>query len=142
MNTALRAWLVGPAVAFALVGCATTSGNLSSSAERLERTSYDFERGADSDYDRDARNLAEEARDFRLTLKDRRADDHDVREAFTDLSRTYHAARDEVERDHSRAADQDFAPVTEAYLDVERAMNASDVRHDRYAGDDRDRYDR
>jgi hypothetical protein len=141
MKTALRTWLAAPAVGFALIGCATTGGGLASSAERLERTSYAFQRDAADDregsgYERDARELAEEARDFRATLSDRGADDRDVREAFQDLSRSYHAARDEVERGHSRDAAEDFAPVTEAYLDIERAMNASDTRRDRYAGKD------
>jgi hypothetical protein len=131
MNTGLRKWLAVPVLAVALVGCATTGGGLASSAERLERTSSAFERGADSGYERDARQLAEEAREFRQTLSDRRADDRDVREAFQDLSRRYHAARDEIERDRDRNADRDFAAVTEAYLDVERAMNATDSRRDR-----------
>lgn len=144
MNTVFRTSIAASVLAISMAGCATTSGGLSSSADRLERASYAFERNANGggDYERDARDLAAEARDFKLTLKDRRADDRDVREAFQDLSRSYHAARDEVERDRSRTADRDFAAVTEAYLDVERAMNASDVRRDRYASDDRDRRDR
>lgn len=77
-----------------------------------------------------------------MTLSDRRADDRDVREAFQDLSRSYHAARDEVERDRSRESARDFAAVTEAYLDVERAMNSSDAGRDRYARGERDRYRR
>jgi hypothetical protein len=138
MLRVLRTWFAVPAVAITLIGCATTGGNLASSAERLERTSYAFQRNVyegreDRGYERDARALAEEAKDFRQTLSDRRADDRDVQQAFHDLSRTYHAARDEVERDRSREADRDFAAVTEAYLDVERAMNASDTRRDRYA---------
>ena len=144
MNTVFRTSLAASVLAIGMAGCAATSGGLSSSADRLERASYTFERNANGggDYEREARDLAAEARDFKLTLKDRRADDRDVREAFQDLSRSYHAARDEVERDRSRTADRDFASVTEAYLDVERAMNASDVRRDRYASDDRDRNDR
>jgi hypothetical protein len=47
-----------------------------------------------------------------------------------------------VERDRSRDSGREFAAVTEAYLDVERAMNSSDARRDRYAGDERDRYRR
>ena len=138
MNTALRTLLSTPIVMAALLGCATTSGGLASSAERLERTSSAFERSVDGgreggSYERDARALAEEARDFRQTLSDRRADERDVREAFQDLSRSYHSARDEVERSRSREADRDFASVTEAYLDVERAMNASGTPRDRYS---------
>jgi hypothetical protein len=135
-ETRLRSWLAAPALALVLVGCATTGGGLASSAERLERTSSAFQRSADDNYEGDARQLAEEAREFRQTLSDRRADDRDVREAFQDLSRRYHAARDEIERDHDRDADRDFAAVTEAYLDVERAMNATDRGSDRLARDD------
>jgi hypothetical protein len=147
MITVLRTGSLAAAIAIAVAGCATTSGGLSSSAERLERASYAFQRDAyegreGGGYERDARALADEAKDFRMTLSDRRADDRDVRAAFQDLSRSYHAARDEVERDRSRDAAREFAPVTEAYLDVERAMNSSDERRDRYAGDERDRYRR
>ena len=142
MNTVLRTSIAAAVLALGMAGCATTSGGLSSSAERLERASYSFERNANGGYERDARDLAAEARDFNRTLKDRRADDRDVSDAFHDLSRSYHAARDEVERDRSRDAERDFAPVTEAYLDVERAMNASNTRRDRYASEDRDRSDR
>lgn len=147
MNKVLRAGFVASAVAVAIASCATTSGGLASSAERLERASYAFQRDAyegreGRGYERDARSLAEEAKDFRLTLSDRRADDRDVRAAFQDLSRSYHAARDEVERDRSRDSAREFAAVTEAYLDVERAMNSTDARRDRYADDERDRYRR
>lgn len=139
MNKLAKGWLALP-VAFAIVGCATTGGGLSSSAERLERTATSFERDSSTDreggdYERDAKKLAAEARDFRETLNDRRADDRDVREAFSDLSRSYHEAREEVSRDGNREADREFAAVTEAYLDVERAMNSSD-RRDRLARDD------
>jgi hypothetical protein len=138
MHTVVRTWLAAPALAMALIGCATTGGSLASSAERLERTSSAFQRNVDASRgsDRDARGLAAEARDFRETLSDRRADDRDVQEAFRDLSRSYHAARDDVERGRSREAEREFAAVTEAYLDVERAMNASHTRRDRYARDD------
>lgn len=147
MNKSLRTGLLAFAFAIGLAGCASTGGGLASSAERLERASYAFQRDADAGregrgYERDARSLAEEAKDFRMTLSDRRADDRDVRDAFQDLSRSYHAARDEVERNRGRDSAREFAAVTEAYLDVERAMNSSDSRRDRYAGDERDRYRR
>jgi hypothetical protein len=136
LNSGVRNWLAAPVLAIALAGCATTGGGLASSAERLERTSSAFERSAEGRSERDAGQLAEEAREFRQTLSDRRADDRDVREAFQDLSRRYHATRDEVERDRDRDTDRDFAAVTEAYLDLERAMNATDDRRDRLARDD------
>nr|WP_298719638.1 hypothetical protein [uncultured Steroidobacter sp.] len=124
----------------AVGGCATTSGNLSSSASRLESSAealHDEARDDDarSGFQSDARELAEEARDFRRTVEDRDSSKEDVREAFNDLSKSYHAMRDEVERSQSREADREFRPVTEAYLDVEREMRSRDGKHDRYASD-------
>jgi hypothetical protein len=130
-----------------LAGCATTHGSLTSSAERLERNSDVLARNARDDsygysgYSRDARQLADQAHDFRRTLNDRRADERDIRGAFEDLSRGYHSLRDEVDRANNREADLDLRPVTEAYLDVERAMGGY-----RYSsrstrdGDSRDRF--
>ncbi|HEY5760281.1 MAG TPA: hypothetical protein VIU34_30870 [Steroidobacter sp.] len=125
----------------AIGGCATTGGNLSSSATRLERSAsalQDESRddGARSGYRSDARELAEEAQEFRRTVEDRRASNEDVREAFGDVSKRYHAMRDEVERSRSREAERDFQPVTEAYLDVEREMRSRDDKRDRYARDE------
>jgi hypothetical protein len=121
-----------------LGGCVTTHGNLTSSADRLERSAAELQRDARDDgtnsYYRDAQEFAAEAHDFRRTLEDRRADDADVRDAFRDLSGRYHALRDEVERSRARDAELDFKPVTEAYLDVEREMRRVGDR-DRYARD-------
>ena len=125
--------------AIGLAGCATTQGNLTSSAERLERSAEELRADARDDsanggYYRDAQQFAEEARDFRRALDDRDADRDDVQEAFRDLSGRYHALRDEVERTQDRDAEMDFKPVTEAYLDVEREMRRYGDR-DRYARD-------
>jgi hypothetical protein len=155
--TFLRASAVAAAVSlFALLtGCATTHGNLSSSAERLERNAdalardtrgydtrgYDSPSGYPAGYTNDARELADEAHDFRRTVADSRADRRDVDSAFQQLSRRYHAVRDEVDRSNSREAERDLRPVTEAYLDVERAMGGYSSDRRRYAGD-RDPYDR
>ena len=122
-----------------LAGCVTTHGNLASSAERLERSAVELQSDARSDsassgYYRDAQEFAVEARDFRRTLEDRRAEDRDVQDAFRDLSGRYHALRDEVERSRDRNAELDFKPVTEAYLDVEREMRRVGDR-DRLARD-------
>lgn len=121
-------------------GCATTGSSLTSSANRLEHNAYalqDDARDGDarSGYQRDARELAEEAREFRRTVEDRSSSDDDVRDAFRDVSEQYHAMRDEVERSDSREAQSDFRPVTEAYLDVEREMRSRGDR-DRYASDE------
>lgn len=140
MHIELRSLLLAPAVALAIGGCATTNGSLANSAERLERVSYAFQREARDDGNSreltlDARELADEARDFQRTLSDRRSDDSDVQEAFREVSSSYHAARDEVERSRARDADRDFAVVTDAYLDLERAMNRV-PRRDRLARED------
>lgn len=132
--------LIACAAALVVGGCATTGGNLSNSAERLERSAYELhadsrnDRYAGSSYSRDAQELAQEARDFRNTIEDHRASDRDKREAFSDLSRQYHALRDDVERSRDREAEMDFKPVTDAYLDIEREMRRYGER-DRYARD-------
>jgi len=126
--------------ALTLCGCATSGGNLSHSAERLERStaelrSYSQRDSDSSSYTRDAQTLAEEARDFRNVVSDRRSSDADVRDAFDDVSKSYHSMRDEVERTRDRDAERDFQPVTEAYLDVEREMRSYHHHEDRYARD-------
>jgi hypothetical protein len=124
------------AVGFA--GCVTTHGNLTSSAERLERSAAELQRDARDDgssgYYRDAQEFVAETHDFRRTLDERNTDRDDLQDAFRDLSARYHAVRDEVERSHDRDAELDFKPVTEAYLDVEREMRRVGDR-DRYAQD-------
>ena len=126
--------------AVGLAGCVTTHGSLENNAQRLERSAVELQADARNDgsnnYYRDAQEFAVEARDFRRTLEDRRADDDDVEDAFRDLSSRYHALRDEVERSRDRDAELDFKPVTEAYLDVEREMRRVDGdRRDRIARD-------
>lgn len=120
----------------AVGGCATTGGSLTGSASRLEKTAYALQDEARDDsarsgFQRDARELAEESRDFRRTVEDRSSSKEDVRDAFGDVSKRYHAMRDEVERSRSREAESEFRPVTEAYLDVEREMRSRDGRRDR-----------
>lgn len=141
MSTLRNNLLIAATVGLMAVGgCATTGGSLSSSATRLERSANALqdearEDGERSGYRSDARELAEEAREFRLTVEDRRASSEDVHEAFSDVSKRYHAMRDEIERSRSRDAERDFQPVTEAYLDVEREMRSRDDKRDRYARD-------
>lgn len=127
----LAGWMVACAMV-AMAGCASTSSSLATSAERLERSTYELERDANESRVReDARELYEQTRDFRRALADHRADRDDVREAFEDVSRSYHALRDEVERSTDRDTERDFAAVTNAYLDIEREVG----RRDRYARD-------
>lgn len=123
----------------AVGGCATTGGSLTSSANRLERSAYALQEeandsGVRSDFRRDARELAEETRDFRRVVEDRSSSKEDVQEAFEDVSRRYHALRDEAERNRDHEANAEFRDVTEAYLDVEREMRSRD-RRDRVARD-------
>ncbi|MGH8177664.1 MAG: hypothetical protein ACREV5_15515 [Steroidobacter sp.] len=130
-------WIVPAIAALAASGCVMTSGNLSSSAERLERSAYDLteesrDDRAGADYSRDAQEFAEEARDFRRVVEDRDSDGDEVQNAFRDLSERYHALRDEVDDANSSDAEIEFKDVTEAYLDIEREMGRDG---DRYASD-------
>jgi hypothetical protein len=133
----------------ALSGCATTShGNLVRSADRLERNADALARDDRTahygeSYAREARELADQAHDFRRTIQDDRADRRDVDAAFEDVSHSYHALRDDVDHARDRDAQLDLRPVTDAYLDMEREMGGY-RGGDRYAGDrDRDyRYSR
>lgn len=132
-------WIVPAAAALGLAGCAMSSSSLMSSAEKLERSAYELneesrENRDSRDYSRDAQEFAEEARDFRRVVEDRDADDDDVHDAFRDLSKTYHALRDEADDSRSSDASREFAQVTDAYLDVERRMRTRGDR-DRYAQD-------
>jgi hypothetical protein len=142
-STTVRLAALATSTFVLLAACATTHGSLTTSADRLERSSDALAHRAASysSYSADARELADEARDFRLTVTDRRADDRDVRDAFEKLSRDYHAVRDGVDRSNSRQAELDLRPVTTAYLDLERAIGGYPA--DRYAEHDRhDRRDR
>jgi hypothetical protein len=111
-----------------LAACATTRIDLTSSADRLERNAHamaqDVREDADSPsgFSRDARALAEDARDFRHVVEDHGAGDTDVKRAFERVSRSYHAVRDDADRSDSRTAREDLRPVTDAYLDLEKAM--------------------
>src|SRR5262245_7657867 len=90
-------------------GCATTGRTLPRSATRLERSGGALQEearggGERSGYRSGARELAEEARDFRRTVEDHRSSKEDVRDALGDVSMQYQAMRDEVERSRSRDA--------------------------------------
>jgi hypothetical protein len=133
-------WVLATVGLMSVGGCATTGGGLTSSASRLERSAYALQEEANDedvrgDFRRDARELAEETREFRRVVEDRSSSDEDVRDAFQDVSRRYHALRDEVDDDRDNEAHAEFRDVTEAYLDVERAVGARD-RRDRVARDD------
>jgi len=127
-----------------LGGCVSTRGNLSSSADRLAENTHalaheaeDLPAGADypASYPRDARQLADDAHEFRNTAMDRSATDADVKAAFQRVSRSYLLVRDEVEHSDSREARDDLRPVTTAYLDVEREIGGYPVHHASAYGD-------
>lgn len=141
--------VVGCAFVLTLSACATT-GTVTSSTERLEHNANVLARDAGSApvtyaeapatpaedapaaaapagtyptvYARDARALALDARDLRHVVQGRYTDT-DVQTAFDRVSRSYHAVRDEVEHSDSTQARADLQAVTEAYVDVEHALN-------------------
>ena len=142
------AWLAASLMTMALAGCATTRhGGLDSSADRLDRNaqafaedSRDAPRGYDesTSYTEDARDFADRAHEFRRTVEDRDTGDtgdRDVKVAFDELSRSYHALRDDVERSGSPDARRDMQPVTQAYLDVEDNMGGAQAPS-RYSDED------
>lgn len=136
LPTKRSVWVVFGAAAL-LAACATTGMNLRSSAERLERRATDLtmeSRDVDAghDYRRDAVAFADEARDFRRIVENRDSDSRDVREAFQDLSKRYHALRDEAEDGDDPGTKAEFHAVTEAYLDVQREVEGERYASDRY----------
>lgn len=134
MNAGRVGWLTASLMAVALAGCATTHGGLNSSADRLDRNAQAFAQDAqeaprgyseNAGYAEDARDFADRAHEFHRTVEDEGGDNRNVRASFDDLSRSYHALRDEVERSGDRDARHDLQPVTQAYLDVEDEMGGA-----------------
>ena len=148
MMTAGRAgWLTASLMAVALGGCATTHGGLNSSADRLDRNAQAFAQDSEEaphgysenrDYTEDARDFADRAHEFRRAVEDEDADNRDVKASFGELSRSYHALRDDVERSDDLHARHDLQPVTQAYLDVEDNMGGAHASS-RYSDEDYDR---
>ena len=142
-------WLTASLMAMALAGCATTHGGLDTSADRLDRNAQAFAQDSEeaprgyaenTGYTEDARDFADRAHEFRRTVEDQdeSADNRDVRAAFEELSRSYHALRDDVERSDDSEARRDLHPVTQAYLDVEDNMGGAGAPS-RYSDSDDDR---
>lgn len=113
-----------------LAGCASTRGNVNNAADNLQYNANTLVRDAQDDavrrdhaplYERDARALADNARDLR-TAVDERASDADVRVAFDHVSRSYHAVRDEVADSGDLQAQRDFSTVTESYRHLEQDL--------------------
>jgi hypothetical protein len=137
--------LTASLMAMALAGCATTNhGGVRRSADRLDRNASIFAddaqeapRGYDqgTGYTRDAQDFADQAREFRRTVEDRGADSRDARASFHDLSRSYNALRDDVQRSDDPDVRRDLRPVTQAYLDVEDDMGGAQASR-RYSSDE------
>ena len=111
-----------------LAGCGTT-GSLGTAADRLDQSAHRYYRelaygrgpGAASD---DAAALAEATREFNRAV-DRTSSRDALQPRFDRVAGRYHELRDTVERRDGRygEAGPSFERVTDAYLDVERAMN-------------------
>lgn len=116
-----------------LAGCATTGG-LSTAASRLDDSSRRFyeqiqaERVA-GQTERDAAMLADAARDFHRAVSQGESRDN-LRPSFDRVAERYHNLRIQLDnREYSdRFQRAGFDRVTQAYLDVDRAMNHPDSR--------------
>jgi len=111
-----------------LAGCGTTS-SLGTSAERLDSSAHRFYQEVHSDRapahtTDDAAALAEATRDFSRAVDRTHARD-ELQPSFDRLAERYHHVRQLVEsRDsHYYGSGLAFERVTEAYLDVDRALN-------------------
>ena len=133
-------WITASLMMLAIAGCATTRhGGLDSSADRLDRNAQAFAQDSqeaprgyseNTSYTEDARDFADRAHEFHRTVEDRDAgdgdvSDRDVKASFDELSRSYHALRDDVEKSGDADARRDMQPVTQAYLDVEDNMGGA-----------------
>lgn len=139
-------WLTASLAAMGLAGCATTHGGLNSSADRLDNNAQAFAQDAadaprgyseNTSYTEDARDFADRAHEFHRTVENEGRDSSDVKASFDELSRSYHALRDDVERSGDRDARRDLQPVTQAYLDVEDDMGGAQAPS-RYSDEDYD----
>jgi hypothetical protein len=121
--------------------CVSTRTDLTTSADRLERNAHVMAQDAREDagfptgFSRDAHLLADDAREFRHVVQERGTNDLDVKTAFERVSRSYHAVRDDADHSDSRLARDDLRPVTESYLDVEKAMGGYPARDTRLSSD-------
>lgn len=127
-----------------LAGCASTHGHLARSADRLESDTdtmsadarTDASDYAQSDYARDARDLADRSEEFRRIVNDPRSGSRDVQDAFARVSSSYVALRKEVNRSGNEEARADLRPVTQDYLELDGQLQGYPVSG-RYAKRDR-----
>ena len=116
-----------------VVGCTSTS-SLGTAADRLDRSAHRFYEQvytdrAPSHTTDDAADLAEATRDFNRAVDRMRSRD-DLWLSFDRVAERYHHLRKQVEGPDPYYGDNSlaFERVTEAYLDVDRAMNYPDSR--------------
>jgi hypothetical protein len=117
-----------------LAGCSTTGG-LGAAANRLDSTAHQFYERLDSQpvaghTATDAALLAEAARDFNRAV-DHYSSRDNLRPTFDRVAERYHHLRRQLDdKDYYyRYQRAGFEGVTEAYLDVDRAMNHMDSRY-------------
>ena len=117
-----------------LAGCGTTS-SLGTAADRLDSSAHRFYE--ETNFDRtprhttnDAAMLAEATRDFNRAVDRTRSRD-DLRPSFDRVAERYHHLRRQVDDRASPYGDASlaFERVTEAYLDVDRALNHPDSNY-------------
>ena len=113
-----------------LAGCGSTS-SLDSAADRLDRTAHRFYDqvsygGVGAHTSDDAARLAEATRAFNRAVDHNRSRD-EIRPSFDRVANRYHHLRRQVEDRDPRygGAGVAFDRLTDAYLDVDRAMNHS-----------------
>lgn len=112
-----------------MAGCATGGVGLRSATDRLDDTSQSFYRQLDSapasrGTMEDARRFADVTRGFNREVRDGRSPDV-LGPMFDRVADAYHELRKQLgDRDYGdRYREAGFDRVTEAYLDVERAMD-------------------
>lgn len=119
-----------------LAGCGSI-GSLGSAADRLDRTTHRFYERVDAGpaaghTATDAALLARAARDFNHAVDRSRSRDY-LEPSFEHVALRYHHVRRQLEdgTGYDRYLRADFDSVTEAYLDVDRALNHPDSRYHR-----------
>ena len=121
-------------LAASLAGC-STGGNLGAAADRLDSAAHSFYQRVEystttSHTESDAAALAEAASDFNRDVDRNRSRDN-LRPSFDRVAERYHHLRRQLDdrEYYRRYTDAGFGRVTEAYLDVDRAMNYPDSRY-------------
>jgi hypothetical protein len=114
-----------------LVGCAS-SGSLGAAADRLDSSAHRFSRQLHSapvpvHTATDAARLADAARDFKRDVEHNPSREW-LRPSFDNVAERYHHLRQQL--DGGGYYDRyGFDRVTDAYLDVDRAMNHAQSRY-------------